>query len=339
MRSGGDKPATIALAAVCVGAALTVAAATLALEHASVVAPTAIDAPVRQTLLIPMPGQRLRMHTVLLRPRGDGPFPLAVINHGSSQSSWERASFKPPEYHALTRWFLERGYVVALPVRPGHAPTGGPYFEDQGRCATVDYEKAGRAVAQAIVDVIDFLTAEPFVKKSGVVVVGQSAGGWGALALASRNPRAVGMIVNFAGGRGGHVDGLPDNNCAPDRLVEASGEFGRAARVPTLWIYAENDSYFAPPLSERMFDAYQKAGGVGEYALLPQDGADGHFIIDSPTAAPVWSRLIAEFQHSSARRVALAPQARTERSGAATVANHAIRTAAGRERGAASRSR
>ena len=114
-----------------------------------------------------------------------------------------------------------------------------------------------------------------------VVVVGQSGGGWGSIALASRNPSSVGAIITFAAGRGGRVDGKPNNNCAPDKLVAATGEFGRAARVPMLWIYAENDSYFGPELTKRMHVAFTAAGGDAEYHLLPAFGNDGHFLIDS----------------------------------------------------------
>ena len=249
----------------------------------------------RQTWLIPLPGERLLMHAAVLRPPGPGPFPLAVINHGSSQSSFLRGQFTPSLYEHVSRWFLERGYAVVLPIRGGHGATGGPYFEDQGRCEDPDYIKAGNATTDSIQAAIDYLIAQPFVRKSGVIVVGQSAGGWGALALASRNPPAVRAIVNFSGGRGGRADGLPNNNCSPDRLVAAAGEFGRSARIPTLWLYTENDSFFSPALSKGMADAFRSTGGAAEYHLLPPFGADGHIFIESADAAATWSAFMEHF--------------------------------------------
>lgn len=249
----------------------------------------------RQLWLIPLPGERLLMRATVMRPPGLGPFPLAVINHGSSQSSVQRAAFIQPEYADASQWFLDRGFVVALPLRPGHGATGGPYFEDQGRCENADYEKAGLATAGSIQAAIDFLTAQTFVRKSDAVVVGQSAGGWGALALASRNPAAVRAVINFAGGRGGRTDDQADNNCVPDRLVTAAGEFGRSARIPTLWLYSKNDSYFAPSLSQRMFDAFRGAGGNAEYHLLQAFGTEGHLLIESREAFALWAPLIEKF--------------------------------------------
>jgi hypothetical protein len=105
----------------------------------------------------------------------------------------------------------------------------------------------------------------------------------------------VRAIITFAAGRGGRVGGKPNNNCAPDKLVAATGEFGRTARVPMLWIYVENDTFFGPALSKRMHQAYTEAGGSAEYHLLPPFGSDGHFLVDSPDAIPLWAPLVGPF--------------------------------------------
>src|SRR6516164_9244769 len=124
---------------------------------------------------------------------------------------------------------------------------------------------------------------------------GQSGGAWGAIALSSLNPSSVRAIITFAAGRGGRVDGKPNNNCAPDKLVAATGEFGRTARVPMLWIYTENDTYFGPTLSQRMASAFKAAGGNLEYHLLPPFGHDGHFLVDSADAVILWTPLVDDF--------------------------------------------
>ena len=94
--------------------------------------------------------------------------------------------------------------------------------------------------------IIEYMADQKLIVPDNVIVVGQSAGGWAAIALSSANIPGVRAIVTFAAGRGGRVGGKPNNNCAPDRLVAATGEFGRTARIPMLWIYIENDTYFGP---------------------------------------------------------------------------------------------
>lgn len=235
------------------------------------------------------------MRTQVIRPPGAGPFPLAVLNHGSTQSEIQRRRWPAPKFPELAPWFVARGYVVAMPQRPGHGATGGPYLEDQNGCENADYLTSGNNTAASIVAAIDFMTAQPFVRRSGVIVVGQSAGAWGALALASSNLRRLKAVINFAGGRGGRVNNRPNKNCAPDRLVATAGRFGRKARVPTLWIYTVNDSYFAPALSKRMADAYARAGGRVEYHLLPQFGSDGHELATSQAGKALWAPVVERF--------------------------------------------
>jgi len=246
-----------------------------------------------QPWLIPSPVSGVLMHAMLYRPDGPGPFPLAVINHGSEESARARARQAPPSFPALTEWFVARGYAVLVPERPGHGRTGGTYLEAQGRCGSPDYVAAGRGTARSIGAAIAYLTAQPFVSKAGVIVVGNSAGGWGALALAAENPSYVSAVVNFAGGRGGRDRNRPNHNCSPDRLVTAAATFGATAHIPTLWLYAENDSYFAPDLSGRMAAAFEAAGGRIEYHLVPPIAGDGHSLIQ--TAAAAWRPILSSF--------------------------------------------
>jgi pimeloyl-ACP methyl ester carboxylesterase len=139
------------------------------------------------------------------------------------------------------------------------------------------------------------MTEQKMAAPDSAIVIGQSAGGWGAIALSSQNLPSVKAIITFAAGRGGRVGGKPNNNCAPDKLVEATAAFGRTARTPMLWFYIENDTFFGPDLSKRMHAAYTGAGGSAEYHLMPPFGGEGHFFIDSPDAIPQWSPLVSQF--------------------------------------------
>jgi hypothetical protein len=114
-------------------------------------------------------------------------------------------------------------------------------------------------------------------------------------ALPLVHPTIAYVVRPVGSGRGGRVGGKPNNNCNPDKLVEATGEFGRTARTPMLWIYITNDTYFGPPLPERMYNAYTAAGGNAEYHLMPPFGNEGHIFIDSPDSIPQWSPLVSQF--------------------------------------------
>jgi dienelactone hydrolase len=250
---------------------------------------------------LPLP---LPMFAYLVRPTGDGPFPLVIMNHGVSLNPRERSFFPLVEFRDAAKWFARRGYLVVAPVGSGYGAAAidiperaiyGPFFSKIGKCSNPNFSDPGLAVAQVDLWIIDYLAAEKRIVPKDVIVVGQSAGGWGSIALSSLNPSQVKAIITFAAGRGGRVDGKPNNNCAPDKLVEAAGEFGRTSRVPMLMIYIENDTFFGPDLSKRMHEAFTAAGGKAEYHLLPPFGNEGHFLIGSPDAIPIWSPLVTRF--------------------------------------------
>jgi dienelactone hydrolase len=168
-----------------------------------------------------------------------------------------------------------------VPERPGHGGTGGRYLEDQGGCDEADYARSGRATADAIAAASGFMRKQSFIRPDGMVIVGHSAGAWGALALAGANPKDVSAIIAFAPGRGGHANDQPNKVCAPHTLMAAAAEFGKEARVPVIWLVAANDTYFSPELSRRMADAFRGSGGKAGFHVLAASGSEGHWLAES----------------------------------------------------------
>jgi dienelactone hydrolase len=226
------------------------------------------------------------------------------MNHGVSLNARERSFFPLVEFRDAAMWFARRGYMVVAPTGPGYGaaaldtPDRGlfaVFYSKIGACENPNFRDAGMAAALLDKWIIDYMTEEKLIVPDSAVVIGQSAGGWATIALSSQNLPSVKALIVFAGGRGGRVDGKPNNNCAPDKLVEATAEFGRTARTPMLWIYIENDTFFGPDLSKRMHAAYTGAGGSAEYNLMPPFESEGHFFIDSPKSIPQWSPLVSQF--------------------------------------------
>jgi dienelactone hydrolase len=240
----------------------------------------------------------------VVHPTGEGPFPLVVMNHGVSLNAQERSFFPLVEFRDAAMWFARRGNIVVAPTGSGYgaaaldAPERGLYgvfYSKIGSCENPNFHDAGLAVALLDKWIIDYMSDQKLIVRDKTVVVGQSAGGWAAIALSSRNLPSVRAIITFAAGRGGRIGGKPNNNCAPEKLVDAAADFGRTARTPMLWIYIENDTFFGPALSRRMHEAYTGGGGDAEYHLLPPFGSEGHFLIDSPESIPLWSPLVSRF--------------------------------------------
>ena len=233
----------------------------------------------RQAWLVPTPAPETLSNALLFRPPGEGPFALAVIAHATTQNVLRRAQMPQPEYRALAAWLVARGFAVLVPERPGHGATGGKYLEDQGGCDEADYLRSGRVTAEEIATAAVFMRKQSFIRPDGMVIVGHSAGGWGALALAGE--ANIAAIVVFAAGRGGRANDFPDQVCAPHTLIAAAKEFGRGARVPVTWLVAANDSYFSPAFSKQLTEAFRAGGGRVDFHTLPAFGGEGHWLVES----------------------------------------------------------
>jgi dienelactone hydrolase len=219
--------------------------------------------------------------------------PLVVINHGTSDLT--RLSISMPVFYWLSRWFVDRGYVVVLPQRRGHGATGGPLAEAIGTCSNPDHFTSGQVAADDIEAVVTFMTRQSFIAPDQTIVVGISTGGWASLALASRNPVGVRAVVNFSGGRGGHAGGRRNAVCGVRKLIEAAKAYGRTARIPTVWFYSRNDSYFTPKLATSMAESWNDAGGEAALHLLPPYGHDGHDLANDRAGWNLWGDALDEF--------------------------------------------
>ena len=209
----------------------------------------------------------------VLRPAGAGPFPLAVISHGSPRTPAEREKWSRQRFLKQAEPFLALGFAVVVPTRRGYGSSQGPWAEGFGSCDFPDYYHAGLEGARDVRAAIDAVKRESWADSRRIVLVGVSAGGWASIAAASEPLDGLVGIVNFAGGRGSRG---PDNVCSEGRLVKAIGEFGEATRVPALFIYSENDHFFGPDLARRMHEAYVRAGAKAEFIAVPPSGDDGH---------------------------------------------------------------
>jgi dienelactone hydrolase len=250
----------------------------------------AAAAPVEQEIEIPMTVKslfgesHLKLAATEYRPEGEGPYPLVLINHGSPRSPADRIK-TTGKYQAQSEAIAARGFVVINPVRRGYGKSEGSWSEDYFSCTSPAYYEAGLETAKDIEAAIDYAKGKPYIDVSRIVLVGQSAGGFGILALASKRPQGVVGVVNFAGGRGSRG---PNEVCNEGRLVFAMEQYAGTTKVPMLWFYAENDHYFGPALARRMADTYQKAGVDLKFIALPPFGDDGHGFFSSKRTVGEW---------------------------------------------------
>ena len=252
-----------------------------------------------QTHWVPMRDARGRTHllqTRICRPSGDRPARVVLINHGSPARGSERASRRPLSCEGeAARWFLDRGFVVVAGMRRGHGGSGDELAETSGGCGAAEFVRAGLESARDLDALVNYAAALPYAWPNAMVMVGQSTGGWATIGYNSvAHPRVTAM-VNMAGGRGGHYQLMPNNNCRPDQLVLAAGTLGRTATTPMLWVYTENDSSFGPALATAMHQAFTRAGGKAEMVRLPAFTEDGHTLFFGRGGSSIWGPVVERY--------------------------------------------
>jgi dienelactone hydrolase len=239
-------------------------------------------------------GQTYTLEARLYLPTGTPPYPLVIINHGSPRNPDSRQHMSSSKlYTAASQWFASQGYAVIVPLRRGYGGSEGKFAEGFKSCQRPDYAQAGLATAEDILGVVADMQKQDFIDRHRIIIVGQSAGGWGAIAAASYNPQGVLGVINFAGGRGSYAD---DKNCSFPALIEAAAKFGQTARIPTLWIYTENDRYFNPNLARQMFAQFsQPSPAEDKLLILSAFRQDGHSLFSSKSGLANWTGKVASF--------------------------------------------
>jgi dienelactone hydrolase len=221
------------------------------------------------------------------------PYPLLVLGHGRDAEAAGRAAMGRARYSVNSRWFTRLGFMVAVPTRVGYGESGGEDVEYTGECNRKNYPPGYAAAAEQTLKVLDTLRQRRDTAKDRAVIVGQSFGGTTAITVAAQNPPGIQTTINFAGGGGGNPKAFPQKPCGAYWLERMFANYGKTARIPTLWIYTENDMFFGPKYPKEWFDAFKAAGGVGEYTLYPPLGDDGHGLFSK--APEIWQPRVLEF--------------------------------------------
>jgi dienelactone hydrolase len=221
-------------------------------------------------------------------------YPVVIINHGTAVDSYARGHTRFA-YPYASEYFLKKGFVVVVPMRRGYAGSDGVSIADSiGSCSKPDYSSSAREASRDIAAVINYVKGLAYADTQRILLVGTSSGGFTSLAVASLNIEGVIGAINFAGGQGGSSRSESSGHaCNEQTLIETMGSFGRA-KVPTLWIYSENDTFFRPELAQAMFEDFLRNGGKGKLVIAPPFG---HALLSREEGGNIWAPYGDEFLH------------------------------------------
>lgn len=231
----------------------------------------------------------------MFKPKGTGPFPLAVVNHGSTGAGTDPALFGQT---CSNDWFADvlnqRGWMVAFPQRRGRGQSDGTYDEgfsaDRWKGYSCDTKTSLMGADRAAEDLHAAVTAlrkRSDVSDQPVLLAGQSRGGMLSIAYAGCHPDHIGGVVNFVGGWMGELCG---NAAVINQTLVRQGS---GLNTPTLWIYGADDLFYSIDHSQKNFLAFIEAGGTGSFEEVAVRGRNnGHWVMAKP---PLWERLVGDY--------------------------------------------
>ena len=210
----------------------------------------------------------LTLQGSLYRPKGPGPFPAVLFNHGSAPGmmSVEAADVLGPVFTA-------RGWIFFMPYRRGQglSAKAGPYIVDQMEAA--ERKDGFRARTEMMIRLLEhdhlddqlaalaWLKTQSFVQNNRIAVAGNSFGG----------------IQSVLGAeRGGYCAAIDSAGAAmtwasAPELQERMLRAVRNARVPIFFFQAENDFDLAP--THALSAAMKEAGKPFEVKIYPPFGS------------------------------------------------------------------
>jgi dienelactone hydrolase len=241
----------------------------------------------------------IRLETVMFRPSGSGPFPLAVFNHGSTGRSPSPELLKQTWVSLEVADFLnKRGWLVAFPQRRGRGKSDGFCDEELGRPGKVKLAcNADTAMAdadRALTDIdaaIAVLRRRPDVAPGPVLIGGHSHGGVLSIAYAGMHPEQTLGVVNFVGGWSS--EGCVNSESINQALFVRGVRYDR----PTIWLYGQGDHFYSIDHSRKNFAAFENGGGHGKFLVFDKPADIGHNVIHYPE---LWATAVEEYLGSLA---------------------------------------
>jgi carboxymethylenebutenolidase len=224
----------------------------------------------------------LELRALLRRPKGSGPFPAVLFNHGSGHATNTpsgRFDQQQRETQAMTLGpvFARHGYVFLFLFRRGAGlsagqgtysgdrmdsafAAGGQDARNRVQVEMLETDESSDAIAG-----LAFLRARPEVDPRRVAVAGHSFGGSLTLLIAERDS-TLRAAIDFAGAANSWVGSPP----LRERLLRAVAR----TTVPVFLIHAANDYSIAPGTS--LAAAMDRAGTPHRIKIYPPVGRTRH---------------------------------------------------------------
>lgn len=229
-------------------------------------------------LTVEITGETYALEALVSKELGRGPrLPIALITHGQSRDLDQRGAVTARAYMRTAREFARRGWLAVVVVRRGFGRSGSTQPYVLRNCRNGNYAAGLDEQTDDLEAAIKAISRRSDADPTRIIALGVSVGGAAVLNLASRQLNGLQAVINVSGGIRTSPQGeITQETCKPEDLVTLFASIGRRSRLPSLWLYAENDSVFAPDYVRQLHEAYVGQGGRAEFHMFDPVGTEGH---------------------------------------------------------------
>lgn len=227
------------------------------------------------------------LEAYVYRPEGPGPFPVAVLNHGSAGGD-PKTTFK---WEKEAAFLVGEGYLVITPMRRGRGQSTGNSPESEEKNCDEKSWLPGLVDSMRDLDAtIDFSRALPGAKPHAFLLLGVSRGGFLSVAYAARGryKADIRKVINLVGGWVAQAE----DQCPKDFNLTTFKRFGRLTKVPMLWLYGAGDLFYGDQAIESYIRAFRSSGGNALFYLIEGVPENGHWL---PSHLGLWKPYAAAF--------------------------------------------
>lgn len=217
--------------------------------------------------------------------------PLVLLTHDSNLDANIRSYQSPEKLIEQGNEFVKLGFAVLIVERRGYGRSTENFVEVTGACEVRNHLSSGINASFDILGAVKYAQENLAVDPNKVLLVGHSAGGFSAIFASGYSLPGIIGAINFSGVRGVQVD---KTMCNPEGLLESVSVAGKTSRVPTLWVYVENDTVVPVEFGKSMFKKFSEAGGQGEFIVAPPYDNEGHSLF-SKKGIPQWRPIVEKF--------------------------------------------
>ena len=229
----------------------------------------------------------IRLETFVYRPSANGRYPVIIFNHGSSGGR-PHVSFPS---RRIAEYFVDRGFVVVVPMRRGRGRSTGESLEWESRnCDPASWYPGLEHSHEDLSAVFEYVTTIPQANPSTVILAGESRGGFLSVAYAASGKyrRNIVGVINFVGGWVAQAE----HQCSIDFNYISYARFGAQTSIPMLWLYGSNDPFYEADSIDSYHKVFAAEGGNVRFRLIYNVPKNGHWL---PVYPSLWARPVGSF--------------------------------------------